>query len=136
MTKNPAPTLDPLVIDPPHYTSGAVEAIEVTRHLPFDLGNAYKYIARAGHKPGTPAVQDYAKARWYLRDHIEHFGPHVWLDLAVDAPLRRAVYAERDLLHREALVQLLFGDIPRMQEAVQDLIDREDEPADLDEVTA
>lgn len=125
MTKHPAPALDPQVIDPPHYTAGAVEAIEITRCLSFDLGNAYKYIARAGFKPGTPAVQDYAKARWYLQDHIEHFGPNSDHQVDADAPLRRVIHAETDPLRREALLHLLFGDIACMLQAVQDLIERE-----------
>lgn len=125
MTTTPAPSVDPLVIDPPHYIRGAVETIEITRHLPFDLGNAYKYLDRAGLKPGTSALQDYTKAAWYLRDHIAHFGPHALLERAVDAPLRRAIHAEIGLARREALTQLLFGDIARMLQAVDYLIDRE-----------
>ena len=37
---------------PRHYTGihATVECIDVTRHLPFALGNAVKYIWRAGKK--------------------------------------------------------------------------------------
>lgn len=70
---------DPLTNDPinhpKHYQGYAtrVECIDVTRHLPFDLGNAFKYIWRAGRKdPGT-MIEDLEKALWYLRDYDDHF---------------------------------------------------------------
>lgn len=70
---------DPLTSDPinhpKHYQGYAtrVECIDVTRHLPFNLGNAFKYIWRAGRKdPGT-MIEDLEKALWYLRDYDEHF---------------------------------------------------------------
>lgn len=58
---------------PKHYESGfgpvAVECIDVTRHLPFSVGNAIKYIWRAGKKESTKkAIEDLEKARWYIND--------------------------------------------------------------------
>lgn len=39
---------------PKHYTSGfdsrQVECIDITREMPFSLGNAFKYVWRAGKK--------------------------------------------------------------------------------------
>jgi hypothetical protein len=60
-----------LVNNPPHYTShpSGIEAIQVTRHMNFNLGNAIKYIWRAGQK-GDP-IQDLQKAIFYLQDEIE-----------------------------------------------------------------
>jgi hypothetical protein len=60
-----------LVNHPPHYTNhpSGIEAIQVTRHMNFNLGNAVKYIWRAGQK-GDP-VQDLRKAIFYLQDEIE-----------------------------------------------------------------
>jgi hypothetical protein len=60
-----------LVNHPPHYTShpSGIEAIQVTRHMTFNLGNAIKYIWRAGQK-GDP-VEDLRKAIFYLQDEIE-----------------------------------------------------------------
>lgn len=60
-----------LVNHPPHYTShpSGIEAIQVTRHMNFNLGNAMKYIWRAGQK-GDP-IQDLEKAIFYLQDEIE-----------------------------------------------------------------
>jgi len=60
-----------LVNHPPHYTNhpSGIEAIQVTRHMNFNLGNAIKYIWRVGQK-GDP-IQDLQKAIFYLQDEIE-----------------------------------------------------------------
>lgn len=60
-----------LVNHPPHYTShpSGIEAIQVTRHMNFNLGNAIKYIWRAGLK--GDGIQDLQKAIFYLQDEIE-----------------------------------------------------------------
>lgn len=60
-----------MVNHPSHYTShpSGVEAIEVTRHMNFNLGNAMKYIWRAGLK--QDAVEDLKKAAFYINDEIE-----------------------------------------------------------------
>lgn len=59
-----------LVNHPPHYTNhpSGIEAIEVTRHMNFNLGNAMKYIWRAGLK--GDGIQDLKKAVFYLNDEI------------------------------------------------------------------
>jgi len=51
---------------PAHYNHGKYEAIDVIEDwaLGFNLGNAFKYIYRSGHKD-TP-VLDIEKAIWYL----------------------------------------------------------------------
>ena len=56
---------------PKHYTShpSGIECIQITRHMGFNLGNAFKYIWRAGLKDN--AVEDLEKALWYIRDEIE-----------------------------------------------------------------
>ena len=60
-----------LVNNPPHYNShpSGVECIEITEHLNFCLGNAIKYIWRAGEKGN--AVEDLEKAAWYIKREIE-----------------------------------------------------------------
>lgn len=67
-----SPAHDP-VNYPSHYTShpSGVEAIEITRHMGFNLGNAMKYLWRNGLKDGQPAVQDLEKAVWYIQDEIK-----------------------------------------------------------------
>ncbi len=59
---------------PAHYTAhpSGVEAIQVTRHMNFNLGNAIKYIWRAGLKGS--AIQDLEKAVFYLNDEIARLG--------------------------------------------------------------
>lgn len=65
---------------PAHYTSGEakcklceepIECIDVTQHMGFCLGNAVKYIWRAGLKHEDKTIQDLEKAMWYIRKHIE-----------------------------------------------------------------
>lgn len=46
-----------------------IECIEVARHLNFNLGNAMKYIWRAGFKT-KDSTEDLKKAIWYLNDEI------------------------------------------------------------------
>ena len=51
---------------PSHYAHpSGVEAIDICEYLTFNLGNALKYLWRAGKK--GPAAEDYRKAAWYLR---------------------------------------------------------------------
>jgi hypothetical protein len=55
---------------PKHYRADTGhEAIDVIRawRLSFALGNAVKYIARAGHKHEN-VVEDIEKAIWYLQN--------------------------------------------------------------------
>jgi len=57
---------------PAHYNEhpSGVECIAIVRHMPFNLGNAVKYIWRAGLKDNSPTIEDLKKARWYLDDEI------------------------------------------------------------------
>lgn len=63
-------TVDDKVNSPAHYTRGGIETIDFieAKELNFRLGNAVKYIARAGHK--GDALEDLRKARWYLEREI------------------------------------------------------------------
>ena len=63
--------IDP-VNSPPHYTAGGIETIAFieAKDLNYRLGNAVKYITRAGKKDSDP-VQDLEKAVWYLKREIE-----------------------------------------------------------------
>lgn len=58
---------------PSHYTDGKIEVIEFIedKKLGFCLGNAIKYIARAGKKDPTKTLEDLNKAKWYIERRIK-----------------------------------------------------------------
>ena len=59
-----------MVNSPPHYTAGGVETIDFieAKNLNYNLGNAVKYITRAGLKGDR--VEDLQKAKWYIEREI------------------------------------------------------------------
>ena len=62
---------------PSHFTShpSGVECIKITEWMNFNLGNAVKYIWRAGLK--GDAVEDLQKARWYIERELARLAqPH------------------------------------------------------------
>ena len=64
---------------PQHYIShpSGCECIEITRHYCFSIGNAIKYLWRAGlkHEEGMEdrqkEIEDLKKAIWYINDRIK-----------------------------------------------------------------
>ncbi|TXI90757.1 MAG: DUF3310 domain-containing protein [Chryseobacterium sp.] len=69
----PAASYDP-VNKPSHYTDGNIEVIDFIedKKLGFHLGNAVKYIARAGKKDPAKTLEDLQKAKWYLERQIKN----------------------------------------------------------------
>jgi hypothetical protein len=63
------PKPDP--INPSHYRShpSGVEAITITEHFNFNIGNATKYLWRAGLKSPDP-LEDLRKSAWYVAREI------------------------------------------------------------------
>lgn len=67
-----------MVNHPPHYTNdpSGVECIQITRHRNFNIGNAIKYLWRAGRKDSptldsqAKQLEDLRKAVWYITDEI------------------------------------------------------------------
>lgn len=63
---------------PKHYTShpSGVECITITEHYDFCIGNAIKYLWRAGLKKEegmddyTKRIEDLEKAIWYIQREI------------------------------------------------------------------
>ena len=57
---------------PSHYTSGSIEVIDFIedQKLPYHLGNAMKYICRAGKKDPDKTTEDLRKAVWYIERYI------------------------------------------------------------------
>ena len=66
---------------PSHYTwlreLCGIEVIDITRHMDFNLGNAVKYLLRAGRKSEEgysgkqKMIEDLNKAIFYIEDEIK-----------------------------------------------------------------
>lgn len=64
---------------PKHYTShpSGIECIDITRHYCFSVGNAIKYLWRAGLKKDASLedkqkeIEDLEKSIWYINDRIK-----------------------------------------------------------------
>lgn len=55
---------------PSHYNQiNGIECIDVVEHFNFNVGNAIKYLWRAGLKGN--AIEDLEKAAWYCQREIE-----------------------------------------------------------------
>jgi len=59
---------------PTHYTRGSIEVWDFIRDqgLNYHLGNAIKYICRAGHKSTATKTEDLKKAIHYLENELQH----------------------------------------------------------------
>jgi hypothetical protein len=70
--------MQPDNINPQHYRQhpSGVECIEVTQHCNFCIGNAIKYLWRAGLK--GDAVEDLKKAAWYIDREIRRRETGQW----------------------------------------------------------
>lgn len=68
-----------LVDHPLHYNQhpSGIECIEIARHYCFSIGNAIKYLWRAGLKQEVgksdvaKEIEDLEKAKWYIDDRIK-----------------------------------------------------------------
>lgn len=58
---------------PSYYNDGKIEVIEyiIDKKLSFCLGNAIKYISRAGKKYPDKEIEDLEKAIWYINHRIK-----------------------------------------------------------------
>lgn len=72
LTTQYGPAAHDPVSHPSYYTShpSGVECITIAEHMTFCIGNAIKYLWRAGLKDGQPSLQDLQKARWYIDREI------------------------------------------------------------------
>ena len=64
--------LDDPVNHPGHYTDG-IETIDYieSKHFPYHIGNAVKYLSRAGKKNPAETITDLRKAVWYINRYID-----------------------------------------------------------------
>lgn len=81
-----------------HYNTYPVECLEVVRGLPFEAGNAIKYLWREGHKSEADDEKDRKKAFRYTRDMLTHRSESCHFGLNIP--------------HRLRLLALLVADMP------------------------
>lgn len=70
---------------PEYYNShpSGIECIEIIRYYCFTIGNAIKYLWRAGLKKDASLtdnqkeIEDLKKAIWYIKDRIKQLGGEV-----------------------------------------------------------
>lgn len=58
---------------PDWYTNSNIEVIDYIedKEFGYHLGNAIKYISRAGKKDPSKTVEDLMKAVWYIKRYIQ-----------------------------------------------------------------
>jgi hypothetical protein len=88
---------------PAHYTRGNIEVWDFIRdqQLNYHLGNAIKYICRAGFKSPETKIEDLKKAIHYLEKELNHLvsqqpfgaGDRVPYELLCDELTRQPDYA-------------------------------------------
>ena len=57
-------------VNPPHYRGDEVMKVIEAFKLDFTIGNAVKYLLRAGKKEGETEMTDLEKARWYIERRL------------------------------------------------------------------
>jgi TPR repeat protein len=123
---------------PSHYNQGPIEADGTARFevikviedwgLGFKLGNALKYILRAGHK-GHPDSrrdkqrEDLKKALWYLSRAAEKGETHVGVDSL--HPVNVSTAWQLHPVLKLAVDAIFLGDMPTAIDSVQGFLDTE-----------
>lgn len=115
-------------INPNHYkTNNGIECIDIAQHFIYTMGNAIKYIWRAGLKDDL--IQDLNKAIWYLNKAIEN-GDDIYLTPRDENLIQR----KRKQLnpndfnrypHQKAILDmLLLTDVEQAKEYLEEIIQR------------
>lgn len=84
---------------PNHYNRhpSGIECIDIVRHMSFNIGNAVKYLWRAGLKEDNSVVQDLRKANWYIADEIARIARQMQRDgVNLDEEEETVLTAESD----------------------------------------
>lgn len=99
------------VCRPKHYNTNkyGIEVIEITEKMDFCVGNAVKYISRAGHK--NDAVEDLRKAVWYLDRSLRNSRNEAKIKKSKLSPKEESFVNGSDISDgcKEALRTILLG---------------------------
>jgi hypothetical protein len=92
-----------VVNHPKHYTDpSGIECIEISRELPFDMGNAFKYVFRAGKKYPSKALEDIEKAEFYIKDG------YVPMDKLIKGTGFKILFNKKSILKYKALKNKIY----------------------------
>lgn len=100
------------VTNPGYYRShpSGVECIDIIRHLPFNVGNAVKYLWRAGDKGGPEKLrEDLEKAIWYIQDSIDHPRASTYSELVDYELLAKWNRVESKTKRGRIIILIIFG---------------------------
>ena len=97
---------------PLHYTDGGIETIDFidAKGLSYCLGNAVKYISRAGKKDASKTIEDLQKAAWYLNHEIEQLQRRK-ADEAIDATDELDALLQKAAESIKAVGRVLSGEV-------------------------
>lgn len=113
MRKTYGPKLSSDSTNPVHYQAGNIQAIDVIEDfdLGFDLGNAIKYILRAGKKGSEE--KDLKKAIWYIMHHLgwEPQKNQKMVDLRMTNERLELIYHAIDALNNQAAYKELAKEL-------------------------
>lgn len=107
---------------PSHYTDGKIEVIDFIedKQLGYHLGNAIKYISRAGKKDPSKTVEDLKKAVWYINRKISK------MESGVDIIEQRIIADEQmEAKQRETHEQLVSRALKAIEKFCQIATDAE-----------
>lgn len=102
---------------PPHYASPTEniigECIDYTQDMDFLLGNAFKYVWRAGNKNPAAFYEDINKALWYLnRAQHNHYSASPSSVTTLYTTLRSSILGEIRLARPDSTIELLMDATP------------------------
>ena len=123
---------------PMHYSGiqVSIECIDITRWMPFNLGNAFKYIWRAGRKGSEE--EDVKKAQWYVNDLLTNEAlccdglmkssayPFRTIAMALMERIYAAAFPDghKEELRRWTLQVLTKGDLTKASYYIQDWLSK------------
>ena len=96
----------------PKFMTKPLECIDITRHMSFLTGNAFKYVWRAGDKGDVEKAQeDLDKALFYINEAVVHGGDseHGVIDTNPVATAMFELLAPYNSHRYEALHGIIYG---------------------------
>ena len=121
------------VTNPSHYRShpSGVECIDIVRHLPFNVGNAIKYLWRAGDKGGPEKLrEDLEKALWYIQDSIDNPRASTYSELVDYELLAKWNRVESKTQRGRIIVLIIFGFVELAKQELEAWLDGIPKPVD------